>query len=217
MTTRFDWADALYSLPKESRDLLLCFNIVVKVYFQRRWHCWMMLALGLWLNRKAENFPVSFCVLEKRHLLNHNMYFNLLKETSLEVKQFFRFLLIIPRLSERLQIPVAPSDYDREVRCGAYKRTPKESSSRHKALNAAQPTRGPHITAPVALAVTAHDFWETALVSGCRSLLPSWLRCVSCRRLDVLLAGRSAFHQALRYGWACAGCWQQWGLWKPSR
>lgn len=159
-----------------------------------------MLALGLWFNRKADNFPISFWVSEKKKAPFESKYiFQSLQGSEPWSKTFLQISFDCSRLSERLQIPAAPSGC--EVQCGAYKRTSEESSGSPKALNAAQPARAPHIAAPVALAVTALGFWETAPVSGFWSLFPSWLQCMWRWRLDVLLAGRSPFIKL----WGMAG------------
>lgn len=101
-----------------------------------------MLALGLWSNKQGGNLPISFCILKKRRGICWIIIYISIsyKEVSLEANHFFRFLFITSRLSDRLQISVAPSGYHCEAQYGVYKWTPKESLCGDKALNAHQPT-----------------------------------------------------------------------------
>lgn len=134
-------------------------------------------------------------------------------EFSLKVKPFFRFLLVASRLSDRLQI------YDHEAKQGLYKWAPKESSCRDTALDTDHPTQSPHTASAMALLVTAHYFWETALIMVVHFPCWNWLS-VPCPRevagqvpphSSCPLYGEKCLSPGIMCDGICAKCWQQWG------
>lgn len=73
-----DWADTIYSLGKVCRELLLSFNSIVKVFFQRRkdgggkiwWHWVMMLfqdvGFGPLIQQRGRRPPHFFLYIKKK-------------------------------------------------------------------------------------------------------------------------------------------------------
>ena len=80
-----DWADTIYSLCKETRQLFLSFNRVVKVHFKRKkkrggkiwWRCVMLcqdVGFGALIQHRGRQPPHFFLYIKKKsHLLNHNI------------------------------------------------------------------------------------------------------------------------------------------------